>query len=321
MDCIELGVSGLRVSRFCLGCMPLGHKLTGDRLDALADRYREAGGNFFDTAHCYSFWTPAGAGASERALGDYVKRRRCRDSVVIATKGAHPPVEGYRDDSDYLSPRRVRADIDESLARLGVDRIDLYWLHRDDPRIEVGGIVQMLDEEVRRGRIRAFGGSNWTSARLDAANDYARQHGLAGFVASQPRWSLLHPPAVSEAERLVPGVIVTVNDADRRWHAQTQLAVVPFGPTGNGFFAMSGAQPEKWRSPENLARSRRASDLAARLGATPNQVALAWLVCQPFPVIPILGTTDESHLADALGSDRVSLTDAQCRWLEQGDSA
>jgi aryl-alcohol dehydrogenase-like predicted oxidoreductase len=94
--------------------------------------------------------------------------------------------------------------------------------------------------------------------------------------------------------------------------------MIPYGPTGNGFFAMLGAKPERFRSPENLARADRAAGLAAELGATPNQVALAWLLHQPFPVIPILGTSRVDHLEDALGADALQLTAAQLRHLEHG---
>jgi len=318
MDRIHLAYSDLSVSRFCLGCMPFGTRVQGKDVDVLAGRFRGAGGNFFDTAHCYSYWEAGGDGASERALGDYLKRTACRDEVVIATKGGIPATPNYRQVEAYLGSGRIAADIDDSLARLQVDVIDLYWLHRDDPRLEVGEILDMMNAEVARGRIRYFGGSNWTSARLATANRYAAKHNMHGFVASQPKWSLLSYVPATEEQRLKPGAMLSVNGPDRRWHKQSLMPVIPYGPTGNGFFAARGAQPEGFRSSENLARVERACTLAVELGCSPNQVALAWLLHQPFPVIPILGTSNPDHLDDALNADRLKLTPVQVALLEHG---
>ncbi len=313
MNRILLG--DLDVSRFCLGCMPFGVRIVGDAVDTLADRFREVGGNFFDTAHCYAFWAACGYGASERFLGDYIKRRGCRSDVVIATKGGHPGAVNYRTIENYLSPGRVAADIDDSLARLKTDVIDLYWLHRDDPRLGVGEILESLHAEVRRGRIRCMGASNWTSRRLEEAARYAAEHRIPSFVASQPKWSLLDYPPMTEEERLKPGALLHLNAADADWHARSRMPVVPYGPTGNGFFATGGIQPESFRNAVNAARVKQVNVLAAKHGATPNQVALAWLLHQPFPVIPILGTSQVAHLDDALGALRLSLSAEDVRQL------
>lgn len=318
MRTLTLGPNTLDVSELCFGCMQLGSRATGDTIDALLHAYRDRGGTFLDTAHCYCFWTERGDGSSERIVGDYVRKNNCRDEMVIATKGAHPPVPGYRSTEDYMTPCRLKCDIEDSLGRMKIDTIDLYWLHRDDPRVPVGDILDMLNAEVRRGRIRAFGGSNWTAERLDEANQYAAEHRIDAFVGSQPRWSLLQYDAMSREKRLEPGVLLHINDDDRQRHADSQLPVICYGPTGNGFFAMGGEQPEKFANTENKARAARTQQLADQLGATPNQIALAWLRSQPFPVIPILGTASVEHLRDALGAVDVSITPEQATWLETG---
>jgi len=156
MQTITLGQDTLRVTELCLGCMQLGARATADTIDALLDTYRDAGGNFLDTAHCYCFWEPGGDGISERVVGEYLHRNRCRDEMVIATKGAHPPVPGYRAVEDYMSPSRLESDIDDSLGRMKIDTIDLYWLHRDDPRVGVGEIIDMLLAEKQRGVAKRF---------------------------------------------------------------------------------------------------------------------------------------------------------------------
>ena len=294
MDCLVIPDTDLRVSAFCLGAMPLWVDTEGAAMDALLDAFVERGGTFFDTAHCYSFWTRAGAGSSERALADYLHRRGLWGQVTVATKGGHPSEPGYRTVEWFLSPGRIAADIDDSLGRMGIDRIDLYWLHRDDPRVPVGEIVDCLNAEVAAGRIRYFAGSNWSGARLEEANAYAAAKGVQGFVASQPCWSAASKPMTRTMRELSP--------EDWEFHRRSGMPVIPYSPTAQGFFATNGERGKAYDLPANRARLAKVNAVARRLGATPNQVALAWLLAQPFPVIPILGTTRIEHLLDALGA-------------------
>lgn len=320
MKTIYIPDTTLAVSEFCLGAMQFGHKVTGGAIDQLFNVFRDGGGNFIDTAHCYCFWNPAGAGSSELIVGDYLKRNKVRDEFVIATKGGHPPGPKYRRNSDsFLSPYRVKADIDDSLGRLNIDSIDLYWLHRDDPRIPVGEIIEMLEAERKSGRIRYFGGSNWTSQRLAEANTYAKDHGISGFVASQPRWNLAITKEDPEGDkRLEPGTLLAFSETDAKWHKESGLPVIPYTPTAGGFFAQKAEKPEQWRTSEGIARYQRTEKLANELDASPNQIALAWLRHKPFPVIPILGTSKVKNLVDAIGAADVSLSAEQANWLKNG---
>ncbi len=300
----------LSVSALCYGAMGHG-TLEGDRADRLFAQYREAGGNFFDTAHCYCFWIANGLGESERVLGAAIRRHGCRDQVVIASKGGHPGAgEHYPKPDRYLSAETVAADLDDSLSRLRLDVIDLYYLHRDDPRLPAGEIIEMLNAEVRRGRIRFLGASNWTAARIAEANAYAAAHGLRGFAASQPQWSLAQRNAGGD-----PTMRAMTPD-DFQWHAETGLPVIPYTPTAGGYFA--GRDVASFDNPVSQARRERAVALAADLGCTPTKLALAWLLHQPFLTIPIIGTTNPAHLADALGAAAVVLAAEQVKWLTEG---
>ena len=136
----QLGGTALVVSEICYGGGGFGSARRGAELEALLKLYRDAGGNFLDTAHCYAFWLPEGAGCSECALGDYL-RRNGKGDLVIGTKGGHTGAPGYRTTDAWLAPGRVAADIDDSLGRLGFDTLDFFWLHRDDTRLPVGEIV------------------------------------------------------------------------------------------------------------------------------------------------------------------------------------
>jgi aryl-alcohol dehydrogenase-like predicted oxidoreductase len=305
----------LQVSALCYGGGSLGTAVHGAGLDRLVTTYIEAGGNFFDTAHCYAFWKAGGAGASERELGACLRRLRCGDRVIVATKGGHPDSgEAYRRPDDFLSERVLTADIDESLRRLGVERIDLYYLHRDDPRVPVEAILETLNREIGRGRLRYLGASNWTTERMAAANDYAARQGLHGFLVSQLQWSLAEPnwrPGPDPTMRFV-------TDETARWHAAAGLPIAAYSATAGGYFAGSDRNLGFYENPTNRARRERARELAARLGCTPTQVALAYLMHQNPQVIPIFGTTDAAHLAEALGSLQVPLSAEEQRWLRQG---
>jgi 1-deoxyxylulose-5-phosphate synthase len=307
--------SDLTVSEICLGAGPFGSRLRGAAMERLYSAFREAGGCFFDTAHCYAFWTEYGAGCSERALGECVRRFRDRPEVVLASKGGHPEAGAdYPRPDRYLSPEVIAADLRESRERLGVETIDLYYLHRDDARVPVGEIIDSLNRAIDAGHVRALGASNWLVERIAAANADAAARGLHGFVASQPQWSLGEPnwqPGPDPAMRFV-------TDADREWYAAQSLAVIPYSSTSNGYFATDGERGRDYQTPENEARLRRAQQLATERGCTPHQIALAYLSCQEFVVIPIIGTANPEHLHEALGSTQVRLRPEEVRWLRDG---
>ena len=298
----------LRLSSFCYGLGDL-FSLPEDRSDRLLDAFVEAGGNFFDTAHCYSFWLPGGNGQSEIGIGNYIRRRGLQE-VVVATKGGHPSASRYRTVDQPLSAARIGADIDDSLGRLGLDTLPLYYLHRDDPRLPVSEILETLNAEIRRGRLRYLGASNWSGERLAQAAEYAAAHRLEPFVISQPRWSLA-------AARSGTGFGPTEAPG---WQHRNRLPVAPDSPTAQGYFARpvppAGGD---YGTGENRQRWHRVAEMAGKIGAAPNQVALAWLLNQPFPVFPILGTKSLGHLQEALGADTIALTARELAWLDQGE--
>jgi aryl-alcohol dehydrogenase-like predicted oxidoreductase len=320
MNRIQICNSALKLSPLALGNGPFGNGLDVQITHRLYAMYREAGGNVFDTAHCYSFWIPNLNGASERTLGKCIAKFNDREQVFIITKGGHPAVPPtYPRPDAFLSPEILAADINQSLERLGVERIDLYFVHRDDPRMPVKTIIDTLNTHIKAGRLGSIGASNWTTARIEQANAYAQLSRLQGFVASQPQYSLAHTntpePKTDPANRYL-------YDHDIDWHTRAQLPVICYSPTAGGYFATDGVRGKAtFGNPTSLARLDRAKQLAEQMNLTPNQIALAYLMAQPFPVIPILGTSDEKHLADSLGSVKVQLTPQQAQWLKEGKAA
>ena len=164
---------GKRVSRLVQGTIMLRSEELEPGLELL-DAVYGLGCNSFDTAHVY------GGGEGERVLGQWIESRGVRDEVVILTKGAH-----HNADRRRVTPFDIASDLHDSLARLRTDYVDLYLLHRDDPSVPVGPIVEALNEHLTAGRIRAFGGSNWSAERIRKANEYAKAHGLVPFSASR----------------------------------------------------------------------------------------------------------------------------------------
>lgn len=295
----------LSISTLCLGTADIGLAERGSTFDALMNAYRDAGGNLIDTAHCYSFWKPDGAGCSETAVADYIARHG-RGDLILSTKGGHPSGVRYRRVDRYLSRERVAADLEDSLARLDVDTIDLYWLHRDDLRERVEAVIDMMNDLVRKGSIRYFAASNWTRQRIEDANAYAQRTGKQGFVASQCMWSL--------AKHNHPGFADThmIDDADIAWHERTAMPLFPWNATARGYFATNGrAGAHDFENPVNRARLERVNALAGQLGRSPGQVALAYLLSHPFPVFALVGTRSVTNLRDAIGADAMELTPEQ----------
>src|SRR6266498_3179180 len=203
---------------------------TYDRAAELLDRFLNSGGNCIDTAHIYGF------GDSEKTLGRWFQKSGRRNDVILITKGCHPAVDRENIFGSpwvpRLTPEAIRDDLSESLERLQTDTIDLYLLHRDDEAVPVGPLIEALNQEQARGRIRALGASNWRVERITEANQYAAEHGLNGFAISSPNLSLAHPKKM-----LFPGTLFA-DDVTRQWHKTHQFPLLAWSSLASGF--MSG---------------------------------------------------------------------------------
>jgi aryl-alcohol dehydrogenase-like predicted oxidoreductase len=309
------------VSRLVLGTMIVSIQ-EQERSFALLDAVFELGGNTLDTAHGYA------GGNSERGIGQWMAERGNREQVVILSKGCH-----HNADRKRVTPYDLSADLYDSLARLQTDYIDLYLLHRDDPDVPVGPIVEALNEHWQAGRIRAFGGSNWTHERIEEANGYAREHGLRSFTASSPNYGL--------AEQVLDpwgGGCVTLsgpqNAEARAWYRANRMPVFAYSSLARGFFSgritrESFARDNFERTSEmldracrtaychevNFRRLERAMALAEELGVTVPQIALAYVLHDPLDVYPLVGAANGDEFAQNVQALDVSLTEAQRAWL------
>jgi aryl-alcohol dehydrogenase-like predicted oxidoreductase len=281
----------LPLSRLALGTLGFSLK-TQDRDYALFDAWLEAGGTVIDTAHVYE------DGDAERVLGRWLADRPgARERIVLVTKGAHPDGDRRR-----VTPADIAADLRDSMERLG-GPVDLYLLHRDDPDVEVGEIVDALDAHRRAGEIRAFGVSNWTLPRIDAANAYAAERGVAGIACNSPHLSL----AVQNAPPW-PGCLSATDAGSRAWHERTGMPLLAWSAQAAGFFA--GARTDVYDNPDNRERRARAGQLGDA-----NAVALAWVLAQPFPTVAVVGPHSVEHLHASLAALDVELSADEVRWL------
>lgn len=290
-----------RISRLVMGC---DNQPDFPHAAVMFDDFLSRGGNAFDTAHLY------GGGRQEQLLGDWIRKRGVREDVVIIAKGGHAP---------YCTPTDLTTQLLISLERMQVDRAELYLLHRDNPDVPVGEFVDVLDEHVRAGRIGAFGGSNWTTARIDAANAYAKQRGRSPFSMLSNQFSLarmIEPPW---------GGCISASDADGRvWLQRTQTPLLAWSSQSRGFFLPGRASPEIrddaelvrcWYSDDNFQRLARVNDLAKRLGVLPINIALAYVLHQPFPTFALIGPRRLSETRTSFAALRIELSDQEIRWL------
>jgi len=313
----------LTPSRIVLGTGSFGSNIPRDVAFEVMDAYLEAGGNVLDTAHIYSSWEPNGEGASERTVGAWLRSRGVRDRIILGTKGGHPALSSM--DRARCTLEDLRRDLDESLERLQVERIDIYWLHRDHPGLPAATIIDNLAELQRSNRIGCFGASNWVPARIEAANAYAQKAGLNGFVANQPGWSLA--AHATDFTQTLP--MLRVDDAIQEWHTRTRLPLFAYSSQAGGYFGEanvlwarkgfvgSALRGTGYDSPSNRKRLLRAAAMAEKKGCTANQIALAWLLHQPFPVFPIIGSRSPEHVRESMAALRVELDPGNCFGLAE----
>lgn len=284
----------------------------------------EAGFRTFDTAHSY--------GNCEAVLGEWLKSRNHRSEAVILDKGCNPGQKGGAEPDEGLNAKTIRSQLEMSLQRLQTDHVELYVLHRDDPGVSVDETIEILNELKKEGKLLKFGGSNWTFKRVLEAQEYAARHGLEGFSAVSPAFSM-----VQYMQDPWGGSVALSGDAQadyRAWLAANQLPVFAYSSLARGylsgrFMPDSGRPIEEclysapiieYDCPENRARLLRAKALGEELGYSVAQIALAWLVHQPMNIYPLVTPTTLPHMMDNAQALEIELTPAQCRWLENGEA-
>jgi aryl-alcohol dehydrogenase-like predicted oxidoreductase len=315
MEYVNLGATGLRVSRICLGMMSFGNDsdrdwaLDEDAAEPIVRAAVDGGVTFFDTADTYS------GGASEVATGRLVSKMLTRDEAVIATKVFMPMTPG--ENGGGLSRKHVLSAIDASLGRLGLDYVDLYQIHRWDPRTPIEETMGALHDIVVAGKARYIGASSMFSWQFAKAQYVAERNGWTRFVSMQPHYNLIYR---EEEREMIPLCI------------DQGVGVIPWSPLARGMLAgnrtrdgerrttRSGSDPFTdylYSQPSDFDVVDRVAEVAAARGVAPAQVALAWVLQRRGVTAPIVGATKLHHLEDALAAEKLTLGAEEITALEE----
>ena len=314
MDYVNLGSTGLRVSRVCLGMMSFGNNsdrpwvLDDDAAEPIVRAAADGGVTFFDTADVYS------AGASEVTTGRLLGKMFRRDDVVVATKVFSPMGPG--ENSRGLSRKHILSGIDASLERLDMDYVDLYQIHRWDYETPVEETMEALHDVVRAGKARYIGASSMFAWQFAKAQHVADYHGWTRFVSMQNHYNLIYR---EEEREMIPQCI------------DQGVGVIPWSPLARGVLAGSRTREGERRTTRSNSDAfqdtlytaadfdvvDRAGEVAAERGVAAAQVALAWLLHRPGVTAPIVGATRLGHLEDALAAEQLDLSDEEVRRLEE----
>ncbi len=314
MDYVNLGATGLRVSRVCLGMMSFGNNserpwvLDEKAAEPIVAAAADGGVTFFDTADVYS------AGASEVATGRLLGKVFRRDDVVVATKVYMPMGEG--ENARGLSRKHILSAIDDSLRRLDMDYVDLYQIHRWDSLTPIEETMQALHDVVRSGKARYIGASSMYAWQFAKAQHVAERNGWTRFVSMQNHYNLVYR---EEEREMIPQCI------------DQGVGVIPWSPLARGVLAgnrtragerrttRSNSDPfgdSLYTQPADFDVVDAVAEVAAERGIPPAQVALAWLLQRPGVTAPIVGATRLGHIEDALAAEKLELTADEVRRLE-----
>jgi 1-deoxyxylulose-5-phosphate synthase len=321
MEYVNLGKTGVKVSRICLGCMsygvpPAGPLRPGSNAWSLNEEQSEpffrqaldAGINFFDTANVYA------TGDSERVLGRFLKANAKREDTIIATKLNAVMRDGPN--GQGLSRKEIFFELDESLRRLGTDYVDLYQIHRWDKTTPIEETLEALNDVVRSGKVRYIGASSMWAWQFSKALHTSAKHGWAKFVTMQPHYNLLYR---EEEREMLPLCL------------DQGVGVIPWSPLARGRLARPWeAETTKRSESDNYAKLLytktaeadklvvdRVGEVAAARGVPMAQVAMAWLLSKPAITSPIVGATKLHHLQDAVAAVSLKLTADEVKALEE----
>jgi aryl-alcohol dehydrogenase-like predicted oxidoreductase len=329
MDYVNLGRSGLKVSRICLGMMTYGTSQWRpwilDEADArpIVQRAVELGINFFDTADMYS------AGASEELTGKFLREFTRRDEVVLATKVFFPVDLAFqggfaasappRPNTAGLSRKHILAAVEASLKRLGVDYIDLYQIHRWDYQTPLEETMEALHDLVKSGKVRYIGASSMWAWQFAKAQYTAESNGWARFVSMQNHYNLIYR---EEEREMIP----LCRDQG--------VALIPWSPLARGFLVGNRTPDDStagqtaraknddyarklYYRDEDFAVVDRLSELASRRGESNARLGYAWLLHQPGLAAPIVGASKIAHIEEAVAATQVKLSDEEIQLLNE----
>jgi len=310
MKTISLGSTGAEVSALCLGTMHFGSRTDKETSFRILDQYVAAGGSFLDTANNYAMWVPGYVGGeSETLLGEWIRERENRAQMFIATKVGfdYPGVE------KGLRAHQIETECEKSLGRLGIDTIDLYYAHRDDQNTPMEETIEAFDRLTTAGKVRFIGASNFQAWRLEGARWVSQMHGWTKYCCIQQRYSYIRPkPGASFGHQ------IAANDDLLDYCRALRIRLLAYSPLLSGAYTRPDrAFPEQYLGPDTDARLAALKVVCEQVGATANQVVLAWMVHSDPAVIPVFGASTVDQLNENLGALEVELSAEQMGLLNE----
>lgn len=312
MRTLPLGNTGVDVSALCLGAMYFGTRQDERASYGLLDQYVAAGGSFIDTANIYAHWVEGyWGGESETVLGRWMQARSNRNELFLASKVGFelPGVERG------LRAAQIEAECEKSLRRLGVETIDLYYAHVDDRKTPLEETMAAFDRLVTAGKVRFIGASNYRAWRLEQAHWVAKTNNWPAFCCVQQRYTYLRPKPGADFDPQLFANEDLLDYARARRHDFTLLAYSAL--LGGAYARDDRPVPEQHAGPDTDARLRALREVAEEVGATVNQVVLAWMLRSDPPVLPLIAASSEAQLAENIGALDVKLSADQMQRLNE----
>ncbi|MEK3904807.1 MULTISPECIES: aldo/keto reductase [unclassified Paenibacillus] len=304
-----LGNTGMLVSAYSLGCLNFGSRTDKKTSFQLLDHFLEAGGNFLDTANNYAIWNEGCVGGeSESLLGEWMKERKNRHQIIVATKVGAKPVVPKSEKMEGLGRQAVEKAIDESLLRLGTDYVDLYYAHVDDNETELEETLETFDSLVKAGKVRAIGCSNYRFSRLLEAKAISKSKGWESYCCLQQRHTYLQPRADADF-----GVQVSADEDLLAYCSQhDDFTLLAYSPLLGGLYNNKEAVlPDAYRREDQMTRLDTLRKVAGELGVTPNQLVLAWMLHKHPRALPIVAASGLTQLEENLGALKLQISSEQ----------
>lgn len=333
MNQVQLGNTTEKVSQICLGAMLMGSSISKEVSESMLDRFMEMGGNFIDTANCYAWWMGDGqfiGDESENLLGEWMKTRRNRDRIFLATKAGARIREpekmrntakeiqwdrlpaGY----EFLSARAIQQAVEGSLRRLQTDHIDLYYAHIDDRQTPLEETLEAFNQLVQQGKVKYIACSNYRTWRLERSLGISDRNHWAAYSAIQQEYSYLHrKPEVDK------GIDVHVDEELLDFIANNpRVSLIAYSPLLKGIYDDPVKRAnyynwDKYNFDDSRIRLEVLSKMAKELGVSNSQLVIAWLLHHQPTVIPILGSSRMDQFEHNMESTKIKLTDEQIRTL------
>ena len=304
---------GIRSSKILLGTAYFGDGISKAEAYCMMDKFREMGGTHIDTARLYA------DGRAEEIVGQWLKDRAAGE-MFVSTKGGYYDMDAK--ETPRLSESELRADLEKSLAALGIDCVEFYWLHRDDENTPVGAIIEIMNNFVKEGKIKRFGASNWSSQRIAEANIWAKEKGLLGFSASQIRFN----PAVCLGER---GGLVGMDDKEFNFYKENNMTVAAYSSQAKGFFSKMAEQGEialsekakkRYLCDENIRRLGIIKEISKRYNCSIAATVCGALCSLDCPdTFPIIGGSRVEQIEDSMQGADIVLEKEELRELFKFD--